>query len=437
MPVRPLLLASLLSVTVSAQGMGLSEAFDLATEFDPAIPQSLAIYEADRLRGRQVTGSLRPSLNAFGSAAVGRARVESNVFPGGEDDGNVYNAGIELRQPIYRRDWSARGRQAGALDRLADIGREDRIQLLILRVAERYFGVLEARDGRALALLEQEALDKALDDTRNRAEAGVVARTELTEARARADMARARTIRAEAALDAAQDALNEITNNGYAELPALDRDTVLPPLMPSTAEAWLDTSRRHSLVLLQAQQNLVNAESELAARRSDYIPTLDAVAGYQYADTRDFADGLERREASIGIELQVPLYQGGITRARSREAGFRAEAARAELARLTLETDRRIRQLFRGLQSDLLEVDALRRGEESAAEALEATRNGYEAGTRTILDLLDAEARLAEARRGFSAARYQYLVNLLNLRYEAGVLTAEDLRSVDSLLDPA
>ena len=100
MPVRPLLLAALLSATASAQGMGLSEAFDLATEFDPAIPQSLAIYEADRLRGKQVTGSLRPSLNAFGSAAVGRARVESNVFPGGEDEGNVYNAGIELRQPL-------------------------------------------------------------------------------------------------------------------------------------------------------------------------------------------------------------------------------------------------------------------------------------------------------------------------------------------------
>lgn len=432
-----LLLVGLLGWSGGAAAMGLSEAFDLATEFDPAIPQSLAIYEADRQLGRQVSGGLKPSVNAFGRAARGRARVESNVFPGGEDEGNVYNAGVELRQPLYRRDWSARGQQAGALDRMADIGREDRIQRLILRVAERYFGVLEARDGLELAQLEQDALDKALEDTRNRAEAGVVAQTELQEARARSDLARAGTIRAEATLDAAQDALDEITNNGYAPLPRLGRDTPLPPIMPSRVEDWLETSRRHSLVLMQARETIVNAQSEAAAQRSAYTPTLDAVAAYDYMDTRDFSDGMERREASIGLELQVPIYQGGANTARSREAAFRLEASRAELARLNLETDRRIRQLFRGVQADLLEVEALRRGEESAASALEATRNGYEAGTRTILDLLDAEARLADARRNFAGARYQFLMSSLTLYYEAGVLSADEIRRLDDLLEPA
>lgn len=426
--------AAMLFVPFSANGMTLSEAFDQAAKHDPAIPQSLAVYESERYLGRQVSGARLPQINATGQIARAYSRSEAELFPSGRGDGVIRNAGVELRQPLFRRDWLARGRQADALDERAEVGRDDRIQLMILRVAERYFAVLREREALDLARAEMQALETALNDTRNRHQAGVVAVTDLREAQARFDLARAGALRAESALASAQDALHEITDRGYVELPELRHDMTLPALQPQTAEGWLEISREHSLVLREAKEDLAIARAELSSRRSDYSPRLDAIAAYRYDDTLDFPDGQERRDRLFGVELTVPLYNGGVARARSKEAAFRAEAAAAQVQRLTLENDRLIRQLFRDVEADRTQVEALELAVVSAESAREATDNGYQAGTRTILDLLDAETRLADAQRNYADARFGLLLNTLNLRYQSGILAPDDLRAMDVLL---
>ncbi len=432
------LAALLCSLAAPGSTMMISEAFDLATEHDPAIPQSLAIYEADSRRGRQVTGTRLPQINAVGEALRSHSEVEGGEFFLGqraEDTGNRYSASLEVRQPLYRRDWRARGRQASALDSQAEVGREDRIQRLILRVAERYFAVLEEEENLSLARAEQESLRKALQDTRNRHEAGRVAATDLHEARARFDMARARAMRADSALQSAREALHEITRNGFAELPRLSSEAPLPELEPAEAEQWLELAREHSLVLREARQQEEIASAELAARKNDYSPRLDALAGFRYSDSTDFMDGQKREERLVGLELTVPIYQGGSARAARSEASFRHEAARAQLSRATLETERRVRQLHRNVLADRAQVEAAEQSVLSARTAREATATGYREGTRTILDMLDAEARLTDARRDEVQARFAYLLNLLNLRYEAGLLEPGHVRTLDNLLE--
>ncbi|PKM22686.1 MAG: hypothetical protein CVV10_03125, partial [Gammaproteobacteria bacterium HGW-Gammaproteobacteria-14] len=125
-----------------AAAMSLSEAFDRAVRHDPAIPQSLAIYEAERAQSGAISGERKLRANAFGQFYRGRSEVESNFFLSGTEYGNQQVIGVELRQPLFRRDWRALGRQARALDEQAELGREDRIQRLVLRLADRYFGVL-------------------------------------------------------------------------------------------------------------------------------------------------------------------------------------------------------------------------------------------------------------------------------------------------------
>lgn len=428
-------LVAVLMLPASLNAMTLSEAFDLATEHDPAIPQSLAIYEAELHQGKQLTGERLPQLNATGQLSRAYSRSEAEQFPSGRGDGNIRVAQIELRQPLYRRDWLARGRQADALDERAEVGRDDRIQRMVLRVAERYFSVLREREALDVVRAEKQALETALNDTRNRHEAGMVAVTDLREAQARYDLSRAAALRAESALSSARDALHEITNNGYAELPALRQDVSLPSLQPGSAEGWIDVARQHSLVLREARENITIARSELSSRRSEYSPRLDAVAAYRYDDTLDFPDGQERRDRIFGVELNVPIYNGGVARARSREASYRLEAASAELQRLTLEIDRQIRQLFRDVEADRIQVEALSLAVVSAESAREATDNGYQAGTRTILDLLDAETRLADARRNYADARFGLLLNTLNLHYQSGILGPDDIRQLDTLLE--
>jgi len=429
------LTAVLCVASSAAVSMSLSEAFDRAVRHDPAIPQSIAIYEAERAQSGAISGERKLRANAFGQFYRGRSEVESNFFASGTDYGNQQVIGVELRQPLFRRDWRALGRQARALDEQAELGREDRIQRLVLRLADRYFGVLLELENLELALSEREALSKALEDTSNRVEVGVAAETDLRESRARYDLARAAAMRAEVALTSARAALHEITNNGEADLPRLRPDMVLPELDPVGEQAWVDRARESSLVLLRARENVRLAEARLSSARSAYSPTLDAVALYRHDDTRDFPDGQDRRDSLIGLELQVPLYNGGMIRARSREASYLQQAAVAELARLDLETERRIRQLYREVEADRVQVEALGVAVESALLARVATRNGYEAGTRTILDVLDSESRVADARRNHAGARYGFLVNLLNLHYEAGVLTPDDIRALDVLLD--
>jgi outer membrane protein len=436
-------LISALSVSLllcnSAVAMTLSEAFDRAVQHDPAIPQSLAIYQAERSRSGAVSGQRLPTLNAYAQAYRGRSEFDSNLFPTPTDAsyGNQYTYGAELRQPLFRRDWLALGRQADALDQQAEIGKEDRIQRLVLRLADRYFGVLLEIENLELATSEREALAKALEDTRNRHQAGVVAETDLRESQARFDLARARAMRAEVALASARAALHEITNNGQAALPRLGINAALPALDPATEGQWVALAKDSSLVLRQARENVTVAKSQRSSSRSAYSPTLDAVARYRQDDTTDFADGQERTDMLVGVELNVPLVNGGMSRARSREASYLYEAARAELARLDLETERRIRQLYSEVEADRLQADALGVAVESAQLAREATRNGYQAGTRTILDVLDAESRLADAQRNYAGARYGFLVSMLNLRYEAGILGAADLRGLDPLLTAA
>lgn len=423
---------SLFGMPLSA--MTLSEAFELATQHDPAIPQSIAIYEAERTLSHQTTGERLPSANATGQIATGRSRVKASFLPDGEEDGTQITGRVELRQPLYRRNWRALGRLGEALDAQAELGREDRIQRMISRVAERYFAVLQKLEALDVARSESEALSKALEDTANRHQAGLVAVTDLQEAQARHDLARAGLRRAEAALDSARDALHEISNNGYARMPRLRHQVSMPQLIPDSAEGWVKVAMENSLVLLRSAENLLAAEAQLVNSRSAYSPIVDIVAAYNYDDTSDFPDGQQRRDASIGVELQVPLYNGGMIRARSREARYRLEAARSELSRLKLETERRIRQLYRDVEVDRGQIEALQQAVVSAETARQATENGYQAGTRTILDLLDAEARLAEARHNLSDARFGFLFSLIELRYEAGVLEADDIRNMDVLL---
>jgi outer membrane protein TolC len=262
----------------------------------------------------------------------------------------------------------------------------------------------------------------------------VVAETDLREAQARFDLARAQAMRVEVALTSARAALHEVTNNGHAPLPRLHSDVVLPQLNPASEDEWVALAREKSLVLLQARENVRVSKAVLSSSRSAYSPTLDVVARYQHNDTTDFDDGQERTDTVVGLELNIPLVNGGMMRARSRQASYQYEAARAELARLELETERSIHQLYREVEADRLQAEALGMAVESAILARVATSNGYDAGTRTILDVLDAESRLADAKRNYASSRYGFLVNMLNLHYQAGVLASDDLSALDSLL---
>lgn len=432
--VRARLATLLLLIAPGSWAMTLSEALERALQHDPSEEVSLATYDAERELGPQERGNLLPSVSASGSATMTHAATES--FQGNANDNYpAWSAEIEARQPLFRLDWSARRERADAQDELAELGLADRGQQLLRRVAERYFGVLTAQDGLMLAEAEARAVHEALEDTHKRFEVELVAGTDLKEAQARDDLAQASLLSARKDLLTAQDALDEVTGNGHAVLPQLPQEVSFPPLLPADAESWVRSAEEHSPGIANARAQLRLAQTNLRSRRAETAPTLDLVAQGTHGDNSEFAFGQVQDDARLILELQVPIYAGGISGSRIREADARLRAAEADARRVTMQTQREARQLFREADTAYVEVSAYRRALESAIAAEQATQNGYEAGTRTITDVLDAHSARVQAQRNLSRTRYSLLLDLVQLKQTVGLLSPRDFEQIDRLLN--
>lgn len=426
--------AALLALLASgAQAMSLSEALQLAAKNDPAVAVSLARYAADREASAEDRGSLLPLVSAQGDWTY--ANTESTgVFGQSSDRYPGWGARLALRQPLFRLDWSARGERAEALDARADIALQDRSLQLMARVADRYFQVLIAQDALAAAEAEVAAVERSLEDTRQRYAVDLVPGTDLREAEARRDLATARKLSAQTQLEIARDALDESTGRGDALLPQLAEGAQFPPLMPAAVDDWLAAAEQNNPQLKAAEQNARIAAADYQSIRSQGLPSVDAVASAGRQDTSKFNFGQKVDDARIGVELNIPIYSGGRATAALRAADASAVAARADLERLRSETQRQTRSLHRQVLTAYAEARALGQALRSAVKAEAAIRAGYDAGTRTIADVLDAQSQVVTARRELKLTQYTQLLRVLQLKQLAGTLKPDDFKAIDSWL---
>lgn len=424
---------ALLAAAPSAFALSLSEAYARALEHDPAQAELLASYDIAREAGRQENGTLLPSVSLNGNGDWGRTKSDG-VFGNTDEEYPTWGASLEARQPLFRLDWGARRNRAKAQDALAEAGLAEQKQALLLRVSERYFAVLLAQDELRQAEAEARSVRESFDDTQKRYDVELVPGTDLKEAQASDDLAQARLLSARRGLETARDTLEETTGAGREPLPDLPEAIVFPPLQPSDPAAWVQSARSNSPALKTAQQNLEVARANVRSRKSDAAPALDAVASAGRNDTSEFSFGSVQDDARIGVQLTVPIYAGGINGSRIREAEARTRSAEAQLQRTTLETERSTRTLYRDVETAYIEVGAYDKALASATAAEAATRYGYDAGTRTITDVLEARSRVVQARRDANQTRYNLLSNLIKLKQSAGVLTEADFVEIDRLL---
>ncbi|MGB1580987.1 MAG: TolC family protein, partial [Nevskiales bacterium] len=271
-------------------------------------------------------------------------------------------------------------------------------------------------------------------DTRRRHEVGLVPGTDLKEAKARDDLAKARLILARQELESAQDALDESTGNGRVGLPVLPEDSELPAMEQASMESFLNKVVANNPELLDLRQEVAVAEAQAKQSKSGLLPRLDAVASYREEDTSDSRVGSLRDDKRVGVELTVPLYQGGIQRARERESVAMLEAAQSNLRRIEAERRREARQQYRAVEAAYAQASALKLAVESARAAEEATKNGYQAGTRTITDVLNARSALISAQRDYASTRYDLLLQRMQLKRMTAELNEQDFAVVDALL---
>jgi outer membrane protein len=417
-----------------------------AQKNDPLLQAALYRRDATAENRALARSNLLPSLTASTSMTRGDSQTSIAGIEVSDTDTDNENLRLELRQSLYDRSNYNRLDVAKGQVSQADAIYQRAYQDFLVRVADSYFGVLTAIDGVTFAEAEEKALQRQFEQAEQRFEVGLTAVTDVHEARASYDNARARAIVSRNNLEDAQEALRELTGQYFAELDRLQEELPLETPEPNTAEQWVQTALSNNPSVLSARFAVDIAESTANLQRSGRYPTLSLSASVnEFTNNElvlrdDFQNPIGTTELQVDdtqyqLQLAFPFYQGGAVTARTRQARYELNAAQQDLDVQQRATVRQTQNAFRAVIAGIQQVEAFGQALISAESALEATQAGFEVGTRTIVDVLIAEQRYFQAQRDNSNARHSYIVDHLRLKAAAGVLAVSDLERVNQVLE--
>lgn len=406
-----------------------------AIQNDPQFRAAQAAYLAQVELKNQSFAALLPTISASAHYTEREDETVGGSLPGINDyKTNGYS--LTLTQPLYRHENYVGLNQADAQVAQAGAVFESAKQDLILRVATQYFAVLAAGDDLEFAKAERKSIGEQLVQTQQRFNVGLIAITDVHEAQARFDQAVARAIVAENTLAVSNETLREITATNHSALKALSVNHPLIKPEPANIKQWVDTANNQNFALIVSRKNVEVAQAEVSRQRAGHFPTLDLTANHTYTDYDEgFVTGAqERNNNSISLQLNVPLYQGGIVNSLTRAAAYRLTEARENLEQQTRATERQTRSSYLSVIANISQVKALKQALASSLVALEATTAGFEVGTRTAVDVLDSQRELFRARRDYAQVRYNYVLETLRLKLAAGTLSVQDVEQLNPWL---
>jgi len=433
----------------AAEATSLLEVYQQALQSDPQIHEAEARRLAALEAKPQARSALLPQLNASGDwtstdqSGSSFSFLINNTVPF-EQSSDATNWDLQLRQTLFRWDQVINLRRADKLVAKAEAVREAAQQDLIVRVAQRYFDVLAAEDRLTSIHADRTAIARQLEQAKQRFEVGLIAITDVQESQAAYDQSIANEIAAKRSLATAREFLREITGEYVPALSAPGDDFPLIKPDPDDEASWVTLSMSQNLNLVASRLDEQLARDEIRFRRTGHYPSLELVANTgERKINGDSTSGVvpttsnidtSQTTDSISIQLNVPIFSGGGTSSRTREAVYLHRAAREQLQRVTRETERQARDAYLGVLSERSRVKALEQAVASSRTALEATEAGFEVGTRTIVDVLDSQFGLYVAITNYYQSRYDYVLNALRLKQAAGNLEVQDLERIDRWL---
>jgi len=372
--------------------------------------------------------------------------VESFPFDGRVDT-TTHRYGVDLKQNIFRwENWVALKR-ADAQVAQAEADYQAARQDLIERVAQRYFDVLSAQDDLEAQQAALISIERQLAQAESRFQIGLIAVTDVEEARAAHDSGAAAVIAAKRTLASNQELLREITGDAFDRLARPVEPFELANPDPVSEDRWVEMALQQNLALVSSRLAADIARENVSAARGGHFPSLDLV-GSRYKDTSNgvdtFTDGtsaggttLNQQQRTIGLQLTFPIYSGGMVSSQVRQAVYLHRAAKERVERVARQTEHDARDSYLGVLSEISRVKALHRAVESNAISLRATESGYEAGTRTAVDVLQTRQLWVQALTDYSRSRYDYMLNVIKLQQAAGTLSQQSLEKLNSLFTDA
>ncbi|MFQ6371633.1 outer membrane channel protein TolC [Shewanella sp. YIC-542] len=411
----------------SAHADDLLQIYQQALTNDPVVLQAKAqrdqFYEAIE----ENRAPLLPSI----SAAVGYDKAWMD--PGNDTSG--ITGSLALSQIIYDHSaWVGLNLAEKAASK-ADAMYATSLQSLIVRVTNAYFNVLLANDTYAYQIAEQRAIERQLEQTKQRFAVGLTAITDVHEAQAQYDLATASVIQAQNSLTNSYEALREITGLDHADLKVLDTNRFSASVpMPAKTEAWQKIAEDSSLMLLTNRIAKDIAQETISLRQSGHLPSLSLNAGYNKGldQNTNGTSSPDYDQSSVGLKLNIPLFEGFRVSSQVKQAQYAYVEASQALEQTHRQVIKSVRSDFNDVAAAISSIKAYEQSVISSESALKATQAGFEVGTRTIVDVLNSTRTLYNAKRQLANARYSYINSVMALKQAAGTLSEDDIISINN-----
>lgn len=346
---------------------------------------------------------------------------------------NTHSYGVTLTQPVLNLTSLASYRIANERVKSAAYTYASEEQNLIIRVTTQYFRVLQSLDAAEFAKAERKAFSRHLEETQQRFEVGIIAITDVHEAQARHDSAYAQEIAADNDVRDQKEIMEEITGKPVNTVAPLKANLKFLPPQPNNIDEWVTSALEHNLIYKARQEDLKASKLTIERSKAGHYPTI-SLNGNLTHDKSTPPGQTKSTIREIGLSLSLPIFSGGATSASIRQAVHTYNVAEQELVELTRQIRSRTKQAFRGIITKVNQIQALEQAVRSTNSALEATQAAFEVGTRTIVDVLNAQSDVINARRNYSQARYDYILESFRLKREAGVLSNQDIYIINEWL---
>lgn len=425
---------------IQGNAISLLDLYHQAVSNDPTLASALSANQAAQEIIEQGKALYRPSVNFSAGVNATQSDIEynggTNPFKtAGRTNYEGYNYGVDARQPIFRKQnlvqMDQTKTQVGQADKQLHLSKQD----LIVRTTQSYFEVLIAQDKIDLMGAQKAAILSQLEQAKANFEVGTATITDVNEAQARYDLIIAQEIAAVNDLQVAQRKVQAITGEMPQKLATVRAD-IKPNALDQSMDKWLEVAEQNNLNIQIQQDALKFSEQEIDRSKAGHLPTLDAVASYTdtYANGSASGFGSDLKNGTLGLQLQIPLYQGGATSSKVRQAVLNKQKAQndVEIARRQAALD--TQSAYLNLSTTIAQVKALEQALISSQSQVDSTKLGYEVGVRTSVDLLNAEQQLFSAKRDLLQVRYNYLVNIVRLKAVSGVLAEADLVDINQQL---
>ncbi len=419
-----------------AHAQSLQNLYESARAYDATFLSAQTQFAASQAKAEQARAGLLPSAALSADAFLNNRDSSANGLDSSFNNQTVKLAG---NQPLYRPANKAAFEQAQKSLEIAQAQLQSAEQDLIVRTAQAYFDVLASEDNLTFVKAQKSAVSEQLAAAKRNFEVGTSTITDTREAQARFDLVAAQEIAAENDARVKKLALTQLVGKPDIQPARLAPGAVLPPLAPDNVDAWVRQAEAEHPAIKQAQAALEIAQLESQKAQAAQGPTVDLVGQYQIARAPSGSAAIpgyvRNNVASVGVQFNLPLYTGGATQNRVKEALLLEDKARTDLEAAKRSIAQATRTAFFGVSSGMGQVKALEAAEASSQSALDANKLGYQVGVRINIDVLNAQSQLFQTKASLAKARYDVLVGGLRLRQIGGNALGGGLREVNALLN--